>query len=122
MRAAGMAGPGQLFGQLDMIEYLAVLDQRNASVIGQKRLVPAGNVDNRKPLVANGDAAPSVEDWQPIATAPKDVPVILYSSNGELGEAWWNNGHWCWAGGGRVHHPPTYWRPFPAPPRETGGR
>lgn len=55
----------------------------------------------------------TTDKWQPIETAPKDVPVILYSPDFRtpvVGK--W--GHYC-----KYNHPNfTRWMPLPAPPKD----
>ena len=79
------------------------------------------------------DAAPRVEGWQPIATAPKDKILWLYEQETRthyLG--WWYpgggyNGEGCFAYEGESiglsrRKQPTHWKlpDYPVPPRETG--
>lgn len=84
------------------------------------------------------DAGKKVDGWQPIETAPMDRTAVLIAVPDKdrtgfiVGEAYFDpenyeGGDWWWAGtgwgdypGGPVsevnHHPPTHWRPLPAPP------
>ena len=70
------------------------------------------------------DAAPSVEDWQPIATAPKEETIVVgLLSSGEVVRMWWSNDP-PFTGWLEVKNAcecePTHWMPLPAPSRETG--
>lgn len=77
-----------------------------------------------------------MSEWQPISTAPKGKPVLLWAggsvSVGEHGTAAWQtewnglvDGELAWAGGydnaglATVHNP-THWMPLPDPP-DAGG-
>lgn len=56
--------------------------------------------------------------WQPIETAPKDVPILAaWASDGGVHIVYWSDSY----GGGWIgHYPetiePTHWMPLPAPP------
>jgi hypothetical protein len=89
-------------------------------------------------LVTEVMAMRGANQWQPIETAPKGkTPVLLAVPDKDrtgfiVGEAYFDpenyeGGDWWWAGTGWGdyhagpisevnHHPPTYWRPLPAPP------
>lgn len=65
--------------------------------------------------------------WQPIGTAPTNVPVLLFKAGKQYVGQWVMNpanGHvaWCVAelGGGNrgLLVAPTHWMPLPAPPME----
>ena len=61
-------------------------------------------------------------DWQPIATAPKDgTMVLVYSAAwGEVGVAYCH-GTWCWQHDevGEIINEITHWMPLPKPPQVT---
>lgn len=66
------------------------------------------------------------DPWQPIDTAPKEQPVIVWC-DGAIGEAYYDDDHgdWWWANTSRDDYlsskiSPTLWRPVPAPPRFDG--
>lgn len=95
-------------------------------------------------IVAHGDAAvkllaamayPERNGWQPIETAPRDRPVLVwngywgvYSSryweefndDGTLNWAGFPHGH-CDVGFGKWYPVASYWMPLPAPPNESNG-
>ena len=63
-------------------------------------------------------------DWQDIATAPKDVPVLgflptAYQGTGGVETVQWQDGKWWMTGAWSVE--PTHWMPLPAPPEATHG-
>lgn len=65
-------------------------------------------------------ASPS-EDWQPIATAPKDGTGIIAYQNGNMRVCNWSQSGWAFyqskPGAPIVAMmAPTHWRPLPAPP------
>lgn len=71
-----------------------------------------------------------MKDWKPIATAPKEGLVWLYSPEQEFDDCGQFVGMWFKAeqGGGYwmdeadqrdlVKWPPTHWRPLPDPPNK----
>ena len=66
------------------------------------------------------------QDWQPIATAPKDGRTLILFDPADAGDIGINAGYfhsevgaWIWADDG-CEAIPTHWRPpLPAPPKET---
>lgn len=86
-------------------------------------------------LAALAPPAPEAarEGWQPIATVPKDVDVLIAVGH-VVGEARFHSdsdkrdgGDWWWAGEFGAHHAdpvnqrtgwPQFWMPLPAPPTE----
>ena len=57
-----------------------------------------------------------MNEWQPIETAPKDAVVLLASSDGYMGQGYWqvvdgDDGYWEWGG-----HKPDFWMPPPPVP------
>lgn len=69
-----------------------------------------------------------MSEWQPIATAPKDVAVLVWDGyrNG-AGVAEWVDGYgcWCWAQAAASDEYPangpikaTHWMPLPSPPSD----
>lgn len=71
-------------------------------------------------VLADADAR---DDWQDIATAPKDEDVLLLWAEGwGVQPGYWDDDAQLWRAvetqgltGGR--HPATHWKPLPAPPR-----
>ena len=69
--------------------------------------------------------------WQPIETAPKDRPILLFCRYEPVGIGiWWcNTWHW-WADGAALEYmsdfgseykqfgPPSHWMPLPEPPTQ----
>ena len=69
-------------------------------------------------------------EWQDIATAPKEVSIMLYADGGEMFVAFWGvsmetgEGSWVTArandGTCFLLHNPTHWMPLPQPPHIAG--
>lgn len=71
-------------------------------------------------------------EWQPIASAPKGVPVLIYGRGmtglPEIGVAWQEQFHWqttpSWEPVGvsgyewDFYIEPTHWQPLPPPPEQ----
>jgi len=59
-------------------------------------------------------------EWQPIETAPKDMPIIGGAPFWASGrEVCWAKDHWECAFAGTMSVFPTHWTPLPTPPRST---
>jgi Lar family restriction alleviation protein len=84
---------------------------------------------NRRVVLDELDASKVREDWQDIATAPKDGTYVTVYQTGVLEpsqcicmwDASWNGGWWMACDGKDPELPlrgpePTHWRPLPPPP------
>jgi hypothetical protein len=62
-----------------------------------------------------------MNNWQPIASAPKDETRVLLAKvgNPSLHTAFWRGGIWN-CGGGFYFNSPTHWMPLPNPPSDAG--
>ena len=54
-------------------------------------------------------------DWQPIATAPRDITPILLADAETIWIGFWIH-RWAQTGSGREIFP-THWMPLPDPPK-----
>lgn len=60
------------------------------------------------------------DDWQPIATAPKNLVAIIATSTGKVGQAINIQGKWTWENEVEVRDEVTHWRLLPPPPSKQG--
>lgn len=61
-----------------------------------------------------------MDQWQPIATAPKDRPILAWDPyEGEVAIVYWDGKVWLWPGG-EYRVKVTHWMPLPEPPSEQG--
>jgi hypothetical protein len=54
--------------------------------------------------------------WQPIETAPKDRPILIYTRGGEILIVTWYAGQWDDGEGRPWKDPAIHWMPLPEPP------